>query len=153
MIGERRLAARSAPCPSGDGGPFRKAVFQDAPWSGFMMDVGDSPLRETQNTIIPLFQLFRVRFKRRRRGPGQFLEPFGVFPSSLLLGRGRVRRGSGASLHYRHCAKGRESFPEPIFVLAQSKIRSRRIGSRSRRPSFLQFPRCKEATAGRPRMD
>jgi hypothetical protein len=64
-------------------------------------------------------QLFRVPFKRRRRDPGQFRVPFDVFPSSLLPGRRRVRRGSGGSLHHRHYTKRRESFPEPIFVLAQ----------------------------------
>ena len=76
---------------------------------------GDSA--EDKNTII--FQLFRVPFKRRRRDPGQFRVPFDVFPSSLLPGRRRVRRGSGGSLHYRHYTKRRKSFPEPIFVLAQ----------------------------------
>jgi hypothetical protein len=103
---------------------------------------GDSA--EDKNMII--FQLSRVPFKRRRRGPGQFPVPFDAFPSSLLPGRRRVRRGSGGSLHHLHCAKGREFFPEPIFVLARWKFRSGRIGSRSRRPSLLQLPRCKEAT-------
>jgi hypothetical protein len=76
---------------------------------------GDSA--EDKNAIIS--QLFRVPFKRRKRDPGQFRVPFDVFPSSLLPARGRVRRGSGGSLHHRHRVKRRKSFPEPIFVPAK----------------------------------
>jgi hypothetical protein len=70
----------------------------------------------------------------------QFLGPFRVFPSSLLLLRRRARRGSGGTSNRGYWTEGRKSFPGPISGLLRLTRGSSRRTSRHTRSLSSSHP-------------